>query len=229
MCMKASDLLSWYQHYFDTLEKPKSCSRCGNEHIAWDGSDVRTAELWVETGDGNGEVIHVDDIPIRRACCGKCGHHWRLLPPGLMPRRRIQLCVVAKGLQRLLAGDTLAKVAELCDCSLSTVRRWIRWVAAVADPADLMARLVEVVGAPVVVETPEVSPRISSRPTWLRAARVFFGFEALATALRMEPPGLRAVVCAVLGNRDGHTTYARPSIPEFGIRRFGGQMGIFVM
>ena len=228
MCKEASHLLSWYQHYYETAEKAKRCPQCGQEHIVFNGSGVRTAEFWIDD-DGDGKVVHVNDIPIRRFRCQDCRHSWQLLPPGLMPRRRIQLCVVTKGLERLLAGDTLAQIAELCDCSLSTVRRWIRWVADVADPADLMARLVEVVGAPIAVPTPAIPPRINSKPTWRRAAKVFFGFEALAAALRMEPPGLRSVVCAVLGNRDRHTTYARPSIPEFGIKRFGGQMGIFVM
>lgn len=47
-----------------------------------------------------------------------------------------------------------------------------------------------------------------------RAAEVLALMERLCSGWELEPPGLRAVVRRLVGERSGIGTYARPAIPE---------------
>jgi hypothetical protein len=216
--MNSQELLRYFQRFARDVLCPAECTYCDGTHVVWNGWATRTASLLRD-----GVVAYVIGIPIRRARCRACGRSWRVRPPGLMPQRHYQLCVVADGVGRLLAdaAETIASIAERSTCSRWTVSRWLAWLGRVATSADLTARLVEVSDAPLLVDLPTVA-----RPTLRSVASIVAGLEALGTALRFEPPGLRAVLEGVIADRYRHTTYRRPPIPEFAQFSFGGRFGM---
>jgi hypothetical protein len=134
-----------------------------------------------------------------------------------MPRRQYQLSVVAAGVAELLCGElSQLEVAERYTTSVRTVRRWLRWVAGVAEPSVLAARLAEAAEGPVL---PRVEPFVRRgweriRSVVRRAGENLFLLEALGVVKGLEPPGLASVLEAVIGNRDRMTTYGRPLLPE---------------
>ena len=98
--------------------------------------------------------------------------------------------------------------------------RWLRWLAACADPGALGRRLLGAVGAPVLPRLRALAPRLRAlhdaarRARLERAAVVLELLEALGLAWGLEPPGLRGVVEHVLAGRDRITPYRAPLIPE---------------
>ncbi len=203
--------------YADNVRKPRSCVHCGGSRLWWNGQPRRSAS--VVCAD---EVAHVTGIVCRRVKCGACKQSWRLRPPGLLPHKHYQPCVVARATSRYLWGErsTLTSVAAEHGCARRTVKRWLVWLAAIADPAVLLSKLREAVDAPVVPRASRVVQLVRKagyalgRVVLERAAEVLGLCEALGSAWGLEPPGLRAVVERVVANRSGIATYARPLIPE---------------
>lgn len=223
--MTAVQILQGFVEFFRKAPLPDICIHCEGEHVVRNGSAVRSASVLVED-----EVVHLPEIPCRRVKCRDCRRSWRQRPPGLMPHRHYQLCVVAEGVSHhLFDGDaTLEDTARRCRCSRWTVSRWLGWLGKIANPADLQARLVEVTGTPVVGLVCGVAAlggkaaTEAARQALTQAARVLCLIEAIGTAIGLEPPGLRSVLLRVIGDRARHTTYASPCIPEFaniGLRR----------
>lgn len=226
MSEAARTLLARFQLFYRTVQPPPRCPLCDGDHIVRAGSGTRTASVLVD-----GKVEYLREIPIRRVRCRCCKKSWRLRPPGLMPHRHYQLCVVARGaMAALFGGLSLRKVAARCCCSVWTVARWLRWLAGVTTPANLAARLTEASGAPVLPELPPVRvPAGASGPLRTAAAWVLVLLEAIGGALGLEPPGVRAMVEAVLQGRSRHTTYASPEMPDFARIGFGGRLGSIAM
>ncbi len=201
--------------YAASVAKPRACvyEDCEGTRIAWNGSRVRGASVLLE-----GHVVHLADLPCRRAKCGVCKRSWTLRPPGMVPHKHYQPCVAARAVAQYVAQEqaSLEQVARRHGCSRRTVARWVAWVAALVDPAVVLSKIVEVVDAPL---RPSWSPwtRVleRARPLVRRAAEVLGLLEDLASAWRLEPPGLRAVLERVVGDHSGVATYARPLIPEF--------------
>jgi len=169
------------------------------------------------------KVWHVAGIRQHRAQCADCRNDWIVRPPGLAPNRHYQLCVVASAIGSYLfdPGATEAQVAETHGCAERTLGRWLRWVAKVADPAVLQARIQAIVEAPVLVPTRAVADlarkarQAVRREILPKAAEVLAHFEALGFAMGLEPPGLRSVIDAALRSRSRIATYDHPAIPEF--------------
>lgn len=208
-----------WNHFFETVEKPCFCLFCHGSRIHWNGKRSRTASLMIDE-----EVVYLPDIDCRRVKCANpnCLKSWTLRPPGLMPRRHYQLCVVANAASGYLFDDqeSLDTVAQSHQCTRRTAGRWITWLAHIARPSDLIHYLLEVSKETVLVPVRKIAISLkkglsSSRKQILeRAAEVLGLLEAIALILGMEPPGLRSVVEAVVNNRDRVTTYACPAIPE---------------
>lgn len=219
------ELADSFVRFAVNIRLPACCVHCGGAHIVWNGWARRTA-----TFRRDDDVVYLPDIAIRRVRCQDCRRSWQLRPPGVMPQRHYQLCVVAEGVSgALFEGKTVEETAEDARCSRWTVSRWFAWLAGLATPADLQARLVDVSSEPLFLPEPEL--RRTSRSPAVQAilgaaAVVLVGVEALGAAAGCEPPGLRAVVEALVANRYRHTTYAEPSIPEFAQFCFGGRFGI---
>lgn len=118
------------------------------------------------------------------------------------------------------AGDSLETVAAAHDCSRRQAGRWVSWTAAVAEPAVLLTKVGEAVGAPVLPAIPPLAARLRAHRERARervrqlAAQVLALTEALASALGLEPPGLQSVVERFLAGRTHVGTYRRPAIPD---------------
>lgn len=219
--MDATSCKDRWQEFFDRNEVPKSCRSCGDPHVARNGTAERSAI--VREAD---ETATIDEIPLRRVRCRECRRSWRLYPPGLLPRRRFQLCVVSEAVSTYLfdPAATRPAVAAVATCAVRTVGRWLHWLAGVAEPAHVQARLVEVLDEVVVPLFFDVVIRNEAVGGLLRrAAANLVLIEALARALGLAPPGLASLVVHLVAGRDGWTTYARPAVPEFASRGLGGR------
>ena len=213
----AASIRARWLAYADKVRKPRTCVCCGASRLWWDGRPTRNASVMCA-----GEVVHVTGIVCRRVKCRACKQSFRLRPPGLMPHKHYQLCVVARASSRYVFGQrsTLSSVAAEHGCARRTVKRWVCWLAAVAEPAVLLSKLREAVDAPVVPRASRVAQLVRKaryalgRVVLERAAEVLGLCEALGSAWGLEPPGLRAVVERTVGHRSGIATYARPLIPE---------------
>ena len=200
--------------FFDTVEKPTSCIFCNCTKIYWNGQRQRTASVKSED-----EVVYHADILCKRVKCAspKCKKSWTLRPPGLMPRRHYQLCVVASAASKFLFDPyaTLTLVAKTHCCCRRTVGRWLQWIADIADPKELMGRLCNVSENRALKTTDIFRQAVSrGRKAFQRAAENLCVLEALGKACGYEPHGLRAVIEAAVSNRDRITTYSDPFIPE---------------
>lgn len=224
------DATSWadrWQEFFDRNEVPKLCRSCGDTHVARNGTAERSAI--VREGD---ETATINAIQLRRVRCRDCQTSWRLYPPGLLPRRRYQLCVVSEAVTTYLFDPeaTRPAVAKVATCAVRTVGRWLHWLAGVAEPAHVQARLVEVLDEVVVPWFGDVVIRNDAVGDLLRRAAANLALiETLARSLGMAPPGLASLVVELVAGRDGWTTYARPIIPEFASRGLGGRSSILTM
>ena len=119
--------------FFEAVKKPRCCPFCYGLRIYWNGHRERSAS--VMEGD---RVRHLTDILCRRVKCANplCGKSWTLRPPGLMPRRHYQICVVASAVRQFLFDphSTLTAVARAHQCCRRTVGRWLRWIAGPSGP-----------------------------------------------------------------------------------------------
>jgi len=220
-----------WQHFFETTRKPARCVFCLGARIWWNGVRRRSASVRVED-----EVVHLPGVACRRVKCANpdCRKSWTVRPEGLFPQRHYQLCVVSHGLSSYLFDPrgSQAKVAEACDCSHRTVRRWVDWTAGVADPQGLARRILEAARAPVPAPIRPVADRLRKACTRLRqavlrrAGQVLCLLESLGQARGYEPPGLRSVLQAVVADRSRLTTYRRSTLPEDAWRQWSAPWAI---
>jgi hypothetical protein len=138
-----------------------------------------------------------------------------------LPNKHYQGCVIAWAMSRYLhGGASMEEVAAAVGCSRRTIARLVRWIAAVADPAVLAAKLVAAIDTVVLPQAREIAKRLQAlrvearRIIAKRAAQVLALTEALASAMGLEPPGLRAILERSLAGRTDVGTYRRPVIPE---------------
>lgn len=218
------DTTSWpasWKEFFARDEIPKDCRSCGDPHIVRNGKAERSAI--VRQGE---KTVAIAGIVLQRVRCSDCSQSWRLYPPGLLPRRRYQLCVVSEAVSTYLfdPAATRPAAAAVATCAVRTVVRWLHWLAGVAEPGHVQARLVEVLDEVVVPLFFDVVIRNEAVGGLLRrAAANLVLIETLARSLGLAPPGLASLVVHLVAGRDGWTTYARPAVPEFGSRGLGGR------
>ena len=115
--------------------RPAPCRECGSP-AWWNGTRV-VAPVRQE-GD---RIVHKPDTIRRRARCSCKGcstGSWTVYEECDYPHRVFQLDVVFAAVCMIPAVDaTLSAVAEAYRCSRDSVRRWLRWVSALAEPRDL--------------------------------------------------------------------------------------------
>lgn len=218
----AARLKQRWDDFYQSSRRPQECIECGGPRVWWDGHHRRSASVLVGC-----EVVFFAEVRCRRAKCAECSKRWIVRPPGLVPHRHYQPCVVAKALGEYLFDATAAQatVSERFGCAPRTVGRWRDWVGGLAAPALLQALVVEVADAPLLPRLFEVGDlerkgRSLTRRAALQSAALVLGLlEALGCAQGCEPPGLRGVLEFVVGDRGGMTTGRCPSIPEFAFRQ----------
>lgn len=203
--------------YYENAQIPRQCIYCGDTRVNFNGSRKRSASVLIVT-----VVVFLAELMCRRVKCGGCHKSWTLRPPELVAHKHFQLCVVAHAVSRYLfdPGSTLSGVATEHGCSRKTVKRWLGWTAAIAEPETVLSKVVEAVEAPLVPRLRAVAAvtrkarGVLGRVVLERAAEVLALMERLCSAWELEPPGLVAVVRRLVGERSGIGTYARPVIPE---------------
>jgi hypothetical protein len=122
------------------------------------------------------------ELPLARAKCSRCKHGFTCYPPGIYPRRRYQLDVVAEAsAQVAIGGQSVAHAAADATASATSLRRWIGWLADLACPADLVtvaARLDPDAPAGAGLPAPAAVPTTRSR-----AAQALVALEHVGAAL----------------------------------------------
>lgn len=203
-----------WDRFFETVDKPCCCPFCQSRRIYWNGYRERSAS--VLEGD---RVIYLNEVLCRRVKCAnrQCKKSWTLRPPGLIPRRHYQLCVVGSAVRQFLfqPHSTLTSAAAAHQCCRRTLGRWLHWIAGIAKPSVLVRRL------GVASSTAVFAVRDSSRATgtpvrtvFERAARVFCLLEALGKACGYKESPFGKLIEEILSHRDRVATYRFPIIPE---------------
>jgi hypothetical protein len=192
------ELAATFATFAQTVARPCGCARCGADRaLWWNGFGVRSASLRA----ADGRIVYVPRIQLRRVRCPACRQSWTLWPPGLLARRHYQMCVVSQALIEL-CGQRVSeqRVANCIGCARRTVGRWLRWVAALAEPSELLARLHAVAGEPLLPPLGWARERLAAvrdaarRALLGRAAEVVGLLVALASACGVE---LAALIPAV--------------------------------
>lgn len=215
---RAQHLRQGWEQFRLSVARPQACISCGHQgRICWDGNGLRGASVLVD-----GQMVHVTGMRYRRVTCRSCGEGWALLPPGMIPSKHYQPCVVASATSRYLfdEGASQDEIAAAHGCSRRTVGRWLRWVAGLAATAVLASMILAANGEVVLPGLRRVAAlarkarSAATRAMLERAAEILGLMEALGSAWGLEPPGLRSVLERVLGGRADLATHADPLIPD---------------
>lgn len=210
-------IVQQWQQYYKTVQRPKQCLFCPGQRIHFNGSRCRSASVWADE-----QVVYISEIVCRRVKCNQCRHSWTLRPPGVIAHKHFQLCVLSRAMSDYLfdPGSRLSAVGQAYRCSRKTVKRWVCWTASIASAEHLLGRIVSATDAPLLPRLGQVTELCrkardaAMQKVMQTAAQVLSLMECLCSALQLEPPGLKAVVHRVLGDRSGIGTYAQPIIPE---------------
>src|SRR5262249_52786325 len=118
---------------------------------------------------------------LARARCLACGTSFTCRPDDLYPRRQYQLDVVAQVVAGVSLGERgAATAASEVGASSTSARRWMTWVAALAEPIELLRATVQI--DPTVPAGIGIS-RYVGDGVRARAARVLDALEQLGAAL----------------------------------------------
>lgn len=170
------DLAAAFEDFAQNVARPCGCERCGTARaLWWNGFGVRSASLW----DG-GRIVYLPRIRLRRVRCPVCRQSWTLWPPGLLARRHYQMCVLSQALTQL-CGQRVSEqgVADSIGCARRSVGRWLRFVATLAEPAQLLRRLFEVSGEPLLPPLAWARERLAAVHDAARRALLTQAAEAL--------------------------------------------------
>ncbi len=159
-------------------ERPPPCGGCSGRSW-WNGWRV----VFPVVATAVARVLERWELALARAKCSACRRSFTCYPPGIYPRRRCQLDVVAQVTADLsLGGQTAAWAAAGAHASVRSAHRWTRWVADLGKPAELLALAAQFdpdapAGAGLSVAA-AAGPGVRSR-----AARVLAALEHLGAAL----------------------------------------------
>lgn len=158
-------------------ERPPPCSRCRGR-CWWNGWRV----VFPTVATLVARIVERWELPLAKVKCSSCKHGFTCYPPGIYPRRRYQLDVVADvAADVALGGASAARAALTVHATASSARRWVAHVAALARPRDLLA-----VAARLDPDAPMGAGLggLPAGPTErARAARVLAALEQLGSAL----------------------------------------------
>lgn len=116
-------------------DRPPLCRRC-NSPSWWNGWRMVFPVVATLVA---GLVEHWE-LPLPRGKCSRCRHGFTCYPDGIYPRRQYQLDVVADAVSQVaLGGESAAEAARTTQAGATSVRRWLGWITAIAEPRDLIA------------------------------------------------------------------------------------------
>jgi transposase-like protein len=166
------------------------CRKCDSERVWYNGVRLRKATL-----RDAGQSVFVADIPVRRLLCGDCSARWSHPPTGVPTRAHYQPCVVSEAVVTDVLDQSVcdSTVAKEHGCHRRTLLRWVQRVARLAEPAELMRRVLLESETPVLpAAPPAVRPRRSAvlMAPGQRAVWVLCLLEVLTSLVGLCPPGL---------------------------------------
>jgi hypothetical protein len=127
-----------------------------------------------------GRAVRVDQW-LARAKCSACRTSFTCHPDELYPRRQYQLDIVARVVAGVSLGERSAPTAASeVGASPTSARRWVTWVAALAEPGELLRATVQL--DPTTPAGSGIS-RHGGDSVRARAARVLDALEQLGAAL----------------------------------------------
>jgi len=202
-------------------DRPAPCRLCGGP-AWWNGWRlVFPVVAALVTG-----ALERWELPLPLAKCSRCRHGFTCYPDGIYPRRQYGLDVVAGAVASVAFGRaSAAEAARTTGAGATSVRRWLAWVAALAQPCDLVTAAAHIdpdapagAGLAIVVE-----PRTTTRS---RAALVLAAFEHLGLALvhRGLALGARTGLGRVLGWQ--YATHGDVYGLVAGVRHFSSAMAL---
>ena len=212
---EAEKLKQQWNQFFEEAKKPCQCIFCNCMKLFWNGRRERSASVLI--GD---QTVHLIDIVCRRIKCFQCKKSWTIRPEGLMPGRHYQLCVITHAASRFLfdSDATLSKVADIYKCARRTVGRWLKWIADIAKPSELICRLFAISKKSMdrVEKVKDIENKIAHTGAqfFKRAGRNLLILQALSRAIGYPGNGFQSMVECAIFNRTGITTYGDPFIPE---------------
>jgi hypothetical protein len=117
--------------------RPELCPKCDASRIWFDGWRIVHA---IVLADGRSHRVD-QGLPLQRVACSRCDASWTLRPPFLYPHRAFEPDVNEVTALSYLADPTATyvKVAIAFGCSARSIWRWVGWIAALAEPAALVA------------------------------------------------------------------------------------------
>lgn len=165
------------------------CPRCQGLRVWHNGLRWRKASVRRE-----GETVYLTDVPVRRLCCGDCRCRWSRTSEPVVTRAHYQPCVVAAAVaaQVMEEGPREEQRAQEYGCHRRTLQRFVERVARMAEPAQLVRRLLQVSGSATVPRPAPVRRRRSAALEQMgqRAVWVLALLDALASWLGLGMPGL---------------------------------------
>lgn len=190
-------------------ERPPPCPDCQSP-AWWNG--FRTASSVGKQGDS---IEYQTDIVRRRACCPSrdCPRgSWTVYEEDSYPHRLFRLLVVVSAVSAVVFGRiTMTAAARAHQCSRDSIRRWLRWVARLADPRQLLLACTRL--------EPDGLPGAFVPPDMPRAGAVLHlldRFAYLLTQRGVRLPGIKSGLACVLKDqlvRFGEVFYLTKSSP----------------
>jgi hypothetical protein len=176
------------------VARPAQCVFCDGARVWFNGWRRVLVTLLVE-----GQPHRLTEwLPLQRVRCARaaCGRAWTVRPPWLYPHRVLQPDVAeAAALTYLLAPRASYRaVAQTFGCSWLTVWLWVGWIASLATPGAVLARVARLDprGAVPALLPATVAAQARARSTARartvrRAAQVLVALALLQRA-QPEPP-----------------------------------------
>jgi hypothetical protein len=116
-------------------ERPPPCGHC-RARSWWNGWRVVFPTVAALVAG----IVERWELPLAKAKCSACKRGFTCYPPGIYPRRRYQLDVVADVTGAVaLGGASARRAAAAAHATASSARRWVAWVGTLAQPRDLLA------------------------------------------------------------------------------------------
>lgn len=117
--------------------RPERCARCDGDEICFDGWRIVFS---IVLADGTAHRFD-DGLPLQRVCCTRCDTSWTLRPAFHYPHRSFEPDLHEAAVLAYLAdaSATYAQVGTAFGCSARSVWRWVGMIAALAEPAAIVA------------------------------------------------------------------------------------------
>jgi hypothetical protein len=157
--------------------RPPDCRRC-TARSWWNGWRIVHP---VVPGDGAGAAVRREThVPLAK--CSQCKRGFTCYPPDLYPHRQYQLDVVAEVVASVTVGQaSAASSAARIGAGPTSVRRWVKWVADLGRPSELLAAAARI--DPDGATAGGLSAAVAwTRPSTARAAEVLLALERLGAA-----------------------------------------------